>query len=421
LWQDGVFKISKSGDLSVGENIISGDGEISKVGGGTFIIAGVNSEFEGTFTQSSGTTIVPNSDYMFFGTNIIKDSLLQVTMPDVGESREVNYSVLLSTGGILEHESTVNNDLSTTLTEEISFIGDNAKAVFKGNGYSGTWYVLENKIPDSGANNEVQFVNCYVDVNSDTYTGSTIYRFTNATIDIDFEDGAHADYDTQPSTRTVQFDNLMTSNTVLNTTIVITSSSSVSGSKLVATNNLGERAKIKLGVLTVGDLSGEAGHIETHTVQLLDGEIEFDPSSKSSLVTMAYEYEITVDTNDLHNVLVDAAKVTDGDSLDKMNQKEGNRALKFSFDSSTHTYYPNADLSEMNIGSFYVEGHDEFNGESNIVAMSSSTGRRVSLFKINQEVDFQLMRVELISAQGEQGAALVVATNTASVISMNNL
>jgi hypothetical protein len=194
LWQDGVFKISKSGDLSVGENIISGDGEISKVGGGTFIIAGVNSEFEGTFTQSSGTTIAPNSDYMFFGTNIIKDSLLQVTMPDVGESREINYSILLSTGGILEHESTVNNDLSTTLTEEISFIGDNAKAVFKGNGYSGTWYVLENKIPDSGANNEVQFVNCYVDVNSDTYTGSTIYRFTNATIDIDFEDGAHADY-----------------------------------------------------------------------------------------------------------------------------------------------------------------------------------------------------------------------------------
>jgi hypothetical protein len=45
-----------------------------------------------------------------------------------------------------------------------------------------------------------------------------------------------------------------------------------------------------------------------------------------------------------------------------MNTKEGNRALKFSFDSTTHTYYPNADLDDMVSGSFYVEGHDEFNG-----------------------------------------------------------
>jgi predicted outer membrane repeat protein len=416
LWQDGVFKISKSGDLNIGEDIISGNGEIFKVGGGTFTIAGVNRDFVGTFRQSSGTTIVLNSDYMF-GTNIIENSLLKVTMPDIGENREIDYSVFLSTGGILEHESTVNDDLSTTLTGKVKFVGNNARAIFKGNGYNRTWYVLEDKIPDSGANNEVQFVNCYVDVDSDTYTGPTTYKFINATIDMDFEDEGHFDYDIQPSTRIVQFDNLVTSNTVLNTTIVMVSSTA-SGSMLRVNNNPGEINKIKLGVITVGELNGESGHIETHTVKLLDQNIEFESDSESTIATLAYEYLITIDSTNSQNAIIDAYKVTSGDSLNDMNTKEGNRALKFSFDSTTDTYYPNADLSNMVSGSFYVEGHDDFNGKSKIVAISNNTEQRVSLFKVNQEVDFQLMRVELISAQGEKGAALAVATNTASVLTV---
>jgi hypothetical protein len=257
LWQDGVFKISKSGDLNVGEDIISGSGKIFKVGVGTFTIAGVNKDFVGTFIQSSGMTIVPNSDYMF-GSNRIENSLLKVTMPDIGKNREIDYRVFLSTGGILEHESTIADNLSTTLTGKIEFVGNNARAIFKGNGYNGAWYVLEDKIHDSGSNNEVQFVNCYVDVDSDTYTGSTTYKFTNATIDMDFEDEENFDY--EPSTRIVQFDNLVTSNTVLNTTIVMVSSNA-SRSMLVVNNNPGETSKIKLGVITVGELNGELGHI----------------------------------------------------------------------------------------------------------------------------------------------------------------
>jgi predicted outer membrane repeat protein len=416
LWDEAVMDITTSGDLTFsGEITGTTDSKIIKPSTGTLTLSGDNSGVEGTFIQSRGRTIVPNSDYMF-GSNRIENSLLKVTMPDIGENREIEYRIFLSTGGILEHESTVNDSLSTTLTEKIEFVGDNARAIFKGNGYKGTWYVLEDKIPDSGANNEVQFINCYVDVDSDTYTGSTIYKFTNATIDMDFEDEGHFDYGTQPSTRIVQFDNLVTSNTVLNTTIVMISSSA-SGSMLAVKNNPGEKNKIKLGTLTVGELNGESGYIETHTVKLLDGFIEFEKSSESTIATLAYEYLITIDNDDLQKVIIDAYKIASGDSLNNMNKKEGNRALNFSFDSSTHTYYPNTNLSEMSSGSFYVEGHDEFNGESNIVAIST-IGQRLSLFKINKEVDFQLMRLELISAQGEQGAALAVATNTANVLAM---
>ena len=418
LWNEAVMNITTDGNLIFSGEIRGTDGAtINKASSGTLTLSGDNSGFEGAFIQSSGTTIVPDNEDMF-GSNIIERSLLKVTMPDIGENREIDYKVCLSSGGILEHESKVEDNLSTTLTGTIEFVGDNGRAIFKGNGYNGTWYVLKDTIRDAGANNKVEFVNCYVDVDSDSYRGSTIYKFTNATIDMDFEDNK-VDYDIQPSTRIVQFDNLVTSNTFLNTAIVMISSSA-SGSMLVVKNNpepVGTN-KIKLGVVTVGEVNGEEGHIETHTVKLLDGNIEFERDSKSAIATLAYEYEITIDSDDLHNVIVDAYKVTSGDSLNNMNTKEGKRALKFSFDSTTHTYYPNANLDEMENGSFYVEGHDEFNGESNIVAISSSTGQRVSLFKINQEVDFQLTGMELISAQGEQGAVLAVATNTASVVSI---
>ncbi|MDR3306676.1 MAG: hypothetical protein LBS61_03280 [Endomicrobium sp.] len=189
-------------------------------------------------------------------------------------------------------------------------------------------------------------------------------------------------------------------------------SATASGSKLAATSGSG---KIKLGILTVGDLSGETGHIQTHTVRLLDGYIEFDPESKSDITTLAYEYKITVDTKDPRNVIVDAWKVTNGDSLDSMNVNEGNRALKFSFDSTTRTYQPNADLSEMSSGRFYVEGHNDFNGESNILAVSP-TEKSVSLFKVTQQTEFELWNIALIKAEGDKGAALKITTHTASVI-----
>jgi hypothetical protein len=147
------------------------------------------------------------------------------------------------------------------------------------------------------------------------------------------------DATTQPTTREITFGNLITSNAYLNTTIVMIDTVAA-GSKLIATNApLGQVNKIKLGILTVGELTGEMGHIETHTVSLLAGNIVFEEGSENTIATLAYEYEITVSTIDAHDVVTDAYKVTDGKSLNNMNVMEGDRALKFSFNSTTNTYY----------------------------------------------------------------------------------
>jgi predicted outer membrane repeat protein len=421
LWDDGVLRIDKSGDLTIKEGEIIGSGSgirIEKLGIGTMTITGMSDVFKGEFCgeyiQTNGMTIVPDSNHMFKGTNTIRNSRLQVVMNDASENRIIDYKVNLDTKAVLEHISTVSDDLSTTISN-IRFVGADAKVKFSGTS-AGTWYVLKEELKNSGGeDNVVEFERCYVDVDSDNYTGAT-YRFTDTVIDIDFEDGGHIDLSTQPKTREVTFDNLVTSNTYLNTTIVMISSVA-SGSKLIATNNpLGQVNKIKLGILTVGELIGETGHIETHTVSLLAGNIVFEEDSKTKIATLAYEYEIKVSTIDAHDVIVDAYKVTDGNSLNSMNVKEGERALKFSFDSTTNTYYIEKDLEYMGSGMFYVEGHDEFNGESNILARSSSTGERVSVFKINESVDFQLIRLELKEAKGNRGAGLMITTNSASAI-----
>jgi hypothetical protein len=89
---------------------------LNKLSTGTLTLLGNNSNFEGSYYQSSGITEVPNSDYMFGCQNTIETSLLRVTMQNNGSSRAVDYNVNISTGGILDHRSLVDELLSTTIS-----------------------------------------------------------------------------------------------------------------------------------------------------------------------------------------------------------------------------------------------------------------------------------------------------------------
>ncbi|MDR2437234.1 MAG: hypothetical protein LBD17_04105 [Endomicrobium sp.] len=407
---DGVFRINRTTDLNIGGQI-RGTGTIQKPGNGLLTISGINGFFDGEFKQSGGVTRIADIASMFKGTHTIESSLLQVTMPNIVEDRDINYRVELSTGGILEHETTGPGDYSTSISKQsIRFIGDNAKAVFKGNGHDGTWYVLWEGFEDLGEGNEVEFERCYVNVQNDRYGGRTKHRFNNTTIDID-------NISVLLRRRVVEFENFVTRNSYLNTTIIVTPEEA-SGSKLKVLNNPdepGAASKIQLGEVTVGEL-GE--HVDVHRVQLLEGEIAFEEDSESRIATMEYEYEIKVASEDHQTVIVTANKVTDGNSLGKMNEVAGIRALNLSY-GYTHTYYPNVDLKEMGAGRFYVEGNDLFvsgfyadasDGKGQIVANG------VSLFKATRATNFELKRVKIVKALGDRGAGLLVTTNTANVL-----
>jgi hypothetical protein len=399
LWGSGVFSINRDNASSIGGQII-GNGTIQKPGSGLLTITESNLDFGGEFIQTAGTTTVTDIGSMFRGLHRIESSLLEVAVPDISGDKEIDYRVELSSGGILEHKTTGVRTFSTTISSQsIKFIGSGAKAEFKGDGNNEPRYVLEEGLEDLGERNEVVFEGSYVDVNSDTYKEPTIYRFNNTTIDID----------NSLKIRTVGFANLVTKGSKINTLICI-QPSEVSGSKLMVTNNPdgGGRNKIKLGMVTVAELGTNFNRV--HTVQLLDEKIEFEKEGTCAMATMAYEYDIKVDSTNLQNVIVYSTQATNGISLNKMNVKEGNRLVMFSFND---TYYPDEDLAEMSLGEFYVKG----DVESRIVAKSSTTGERVSLFKVERAgIEFELIDVELVEAEGEKGAALLVNTNTAEVI-----
>jgi outer membrane protein OmpA-like peptidoglycan-associated protein len=411
LWGEGTFRINRDSEFDI-RGQIKGDGRIEKVGTGVLTISGDNSRFEGEFEQVAGTTSVNMGD-MFSGIHRIGNSLLAVEVSSVSigvGNLKLGYKVEISSGGVLEQRTGGTGSYSTEISSEsIRFIGDGGKAVFKGVGAGASpRYVLDRGFEDVGEGNEVVFEGSCVDVDGDTYGGATVYRFNEGVIDIDYEGVG-----VQPGTRTVTFGNFVSSNTKLNTTIHMISTRAA-GSMLVAGNNPdGGDSEIELGMVTVGEVDGESGHIESHEVKLLGGAVKFKEGGRSGLATMAYEYEIEVNPADLQGVIVYSTQVTNGESLNKMNEMEGSRALMFSYDDSTHTYYVLGDLGGMGCGEFRVRGHDAFDGESRIV------GGGHSLFKVIKDTKFEMSGVEIVEAVGGEGSALCVSTDTARVIVEN--
>jgi predicted outer membrane repeat protein len=421
LWDRGELNITTPNNLTFSGQISGTVGtKILKPSTGTLTLSGDNKGFEGVFKQTAGTTIASTETYLFKGEHVIETSELQVTLQEnetLDTLREIEYKVAISTGGVLLHFSNINDESSTKITPNIRFIGDNGSAIFYGNYMGGTWYVLEQEAENLGTHNTMYFDTCYIDIASDTYRSSMTYIFIDSVIDIDYLENLKNSEAVQVSTRMIVFDNLETEGSIVNTTIIMTTATA-SGSQLKVTNKPPNNYinVVKLGIVTVGDLTGETGHIDAHSVRSLDGHIIFDTSSYSTVATMAYEYSITVDTGDQHCLIVDANKVSSDKSLNNMNGKPGNRALNFTYDETTEIYCPFESLSDMSSGTFVVLGKDSFNGESSILAVSTTTNEKVSLFKVTQyDTDFQIRAVQLIGASGEHGAALSVTTNTAKV------
>jgi hypothetical protein len=276
----GLLEISTGADISIGtillyntsqmwittpDNLIfygnvygTQDTFINKPSESTLTLSGDNSNFQGLYYQSAGLTKVVDSDYIFSGQITIETSSLQVTMSNNGSPRTIDYNVNISTGGILDHISTADDTLSTTIQViNIQFVGDNAFAIFRGS-YTdinrgpddSSWFVLNEPIQDFGSSNTVEFSDCYVDIdtNTNTYDGNTTWSFTNATIDMDYEDVFRSTSlpSILESTRTITFTNLLTTNTYLNTTVVMVSTQA-QGSQLEANNNGAMQQQGKLG------------------------------------------------------------------------------------------------------------------------------------------------------------------------------
>ncbi|AKL97669.1 OmpA family protein [Endomicrobium proavitum] len=101
----GSLEITTNGDLTFGNNFLTGAGSTTKTGTGILNITGNNSGYTGTFTQSTGSVIV-SSNYFNGQSNINGGKLVFAT----GTAISANTKVTLAAAGSLE--ITTNGDLT---------------------------------------------------------------------------------------------------------------------------------------------------------------------------------------------------------------------------------------------------------------------------------------------------------------------
>jgi hypothetical protein len=142
----------------------------------------------------------------------------------------------------------------------------------------------------------------------------------------------------------------------------------------------------------------------------LSGSVKFFEGESEEIATIAYMYKVTVCTNTIRvepgtenqGVLIDAYGASTDESLNDLNKGLTTPVRGFCFGSedTADTYHPGSNLDVMSTGSFSVLGY-EYNNitqENKIIALSPTTGARVSLFKIdNHGTNFELVNLRIIT------------------------
>ncbi|MCL2800086.1 MAG: OmpA family protein [Endomicrobia bacterium] len=385
IYGAGDMEITTPGNLTFSGQV-TGNGTINKPSTGTLTLTGNNSNFIGVYTQTAGTTTVTSAGRMFAGTNNIISSVLNVTR----NAATMGYNVNLGDNGLSNYYSAYTG-ITNISAQNVTFIGNNAKAYFGSNTTASRSFNLAGAFGNSGTGNEVEFNNAYVTFGVNDYGNNLLYRFTNSVLDI------NNGLTTLGSTRSVSFSNLAVSNSSLNFGVIF-DGNNVYGDQLYASQSAGT---LNLGFLAIKNDSDAGGPELVHRIKVLDG-IEFtDNGVHKDITTSAYTYDVYVDTDDAHYVVLAASGPADAYSLDRQNMKTGERYYIWSLDN--FTYHEGDSLHDMSSGTFYVYGFN--NDASNSVLSGVLTGVNVStdrgtFFNIEAgtEVDFYLENLTVTNA-----------------------
>lgn len=352
-----TLNLSTANDMALASNQIKNyagaGGAVNKSGTGAMNINGDNSGFNGTFTQTGGTTTVGANGKMFAGTNNINGGTLNVT----GDS--IYYKANVGTSGVLNHFATTsanNNILSGA-------VGMNGGTV---NFHDGN-YILGTALPGSGTMN---FVNGTLDLDSSDYTGSIAYGLDNSVLKLD---------------NNVSFTTLNVSN---NSSIALNVSFATGNTittNTLTTANTGQT----IGLSSVKLLNDNLydGLNKTFTYQTLHGLTWATNNPTFAIATSTWQYEASVSGSNLNLSVVGASNNM---TLDTMNKMAGARGFNFS-NVGAETYAVGGNLSPMATGNFIVQG----NGSTNVLDAAG-----YSLFNMSNATEFTLQNLSVKNANG---------------------
>ena len=352
---------------------VSGAGDINKFGSGTLTLNGAdNVMFNGTANINSGTLQVlgRNSSAFDFDINIKNDSIL-------------DYTAI----------SGANITLGTSSTPNVKFANPDDRATANFNG--GT-YNLAGEIANASGN-YINFDNATLVLSSSDYTGGS-YSIKNSLIDLTQDSG-------QVSDRI--FNNLTTENTSLDIDVNLTLPNPTTD-RLIA-NAGGGAIKIALDSIAITDTTdnGENNHYE---FSVLGGALTFDTSNSiTNWATDVYQYVVKTENQ---NIVLDAYKASNNNSLKEMNQTENNRGFNFTGNDDI-PYIIGESLDETAEGKFTVKGTG-----STIVSGEDLK----SFFEVVNNTDLTVKDLTIQDAFSENnGGSAVLADNANANILLDNV
>lgn len=431
----------------------TGSGNVIKEGNGTLNLGGQNAEFEGTIDINSGAVTFErneNTSYIAGTTDIasgaslnyntaITDSIVNVTgsgtlnkdgaadLTFVVADNKVNsdftananegtlkvtgnsqngfdFNMNVNNSATIEYTAAANNSIKIDENSKIKFGNgaQNAAVIFNGNAEtaseSNIIYDIAGDIANN-AGNKIVFNDATLNLSGSEYNAA--YEINNSVIDLGND-----------KTEDKIFNNLTTDNSELRIDVDLTMPDP-EADKLIANGGSGGAIKVALDQIKLKDKTTDNGLGSKYELQVVGGNLTL---AKDDTIkywsTTAYEYKVSIAEGD-QNIILEAIKAADANSLKEMNQQSGGRGFNFQ-EGDKPVYVIGSDLGETAEGSFVVTGIG-----TDGTTISGEDDK--SFFEVVNDTDFSVEDLTMTDAHSENDGSVVYANNDSANINLDNV
>ena len=418
-----------------------GSGKVIKEGNGTVLLAGDNSNFEGTLDINSGSvnfTKDNSTSYIAGNTEIAQNAILNYNTNIADEIINVSGSGILNKGGEAllvfdtgnnsveksfvanANEGTLNVIGSSTTDFELNLVANNSATInyeaavgsthtigstssvkfgesasdAKIN-FNGENYVLASDITNYSGN-KISFADANIKLTNSNYNGS--YIITDSVIDL-----------INDKSETNTFANLVTTGSKIKIDADLTLPNPMAD-RLVSNGGVGGALELALNEINLNDKKTDNGLGEQYKLNILGGNLTLDNDDTLEYwATSAYQYKVDIAKGG-QDIILTAIKASNENSLKAMNNLSGNRGFQFHTDDD-NPYIIGSNLGVTEAGSFVVTGTG-----STVISGEDSK----SFFEVVKDTDITVKDVTIKDAHSNNGGSVVVANNGSANVILNN-
>ena len=439
-------------------NVSHGYGTVHKTGAGSLNLGGQNAGFEGTIDIDAGSVTFNKTDstsYITGTTDIAAGAVLNYNTANyntaVSDSiKNVTGSGILNKGGTadltfvvadnsvssdftananqgtlkvtgnsqnsfdfnmnannsatIEYTAAANSSIKIDENSKIKFCNgaQNAAVIFNGNAEtaseSNIIYDIAGDIANN-AGNKIVFNDATLNLSGSEYKAA--YEINNSVIDL-----------RNDKTEDKIFNNLTTDNSELRIDVDLTMPDP-EADKLIANGGSGGAIKVALDQIKLKDKTTDNGLGSKYELQVVGGNLTL---AKDDTIkywsTTAYEYKVSIAEGD-QNIILEAIKAADENSLKEMNQQSGGRGFNFQ-EGDKPVYVIGSDLGETAEGSFVVTGIG-----TDGTTISGEDDK--SFFEVVNDTDFSVEDLTMTDAHSENDGSVVYANNDSANINLDNV